>query len=200
MGWGRRQHPSSSTLGCTEQQWTRPRAEIAHRCPWFGWSKLTLVQPLVHTPCLPLQHPGQHRNVNGPFLNLGKLPSGSCSLHSQRLFRAYVNGPQRPESICQSWELNPGSQSTNHCWNQGSAFHLEQPAWTSHTGLPWGIPNRRWAARPLTYFLPSPIRQNMTLHAASAHFPLAHPALYIWEEQSQWQDPSTSAFTRASAP
>lgn len=149
LGRGRQQHPSSSTLGHTAQQRTWPRAEIASRCQWFGGSKCTVLQPHLSTfgtwlscnpSCLPPQHPWQDRNVSSLFFYLGKLPSGSWGPHSQRLFRAYVNGPKRPESICQGWELNPGSQSTDRCWNQGSSFHLEQTAWISWHRASTGSP------------------------------------------------------------
>lgn len=71
-----------------------------------------------------------------------KLPWGSWDTHSQKFIRAYVNGPDRLKSTCQGCKLNPGSQkfSANFCWNQGSFFHLEHPAWILWHGVSMGRP------------------------------------------------------------
>jgi len=158
LGRGRWQHPCPGTLGRPAQQLTWPIASGWQR---FDWSERTLLHRNLPTfgiwlpcnpPCLPLQHPWQDRNVHSLFFYPEKLPSGSWGPHSQTLFRAYTNGPQTPESICQGWELNPGSQSTNHCWNQGSSFHLEQTAWVSWHGASMGSRmTRLWPLLGITF-------------------------------------------------
>lgn len=72
------------------------------------------------------------------FFHPGKLPSGSWGPQSQRLFRVYVNGPQKPESICQGWELHQVLKAQIAAETKAHPFIWSRQAESPRTGLPGG--------------------------------------------------------------